>query len=68
MTSIIITCRRCGHEFAPDKQSIVQGPTVYRLCPGCRAEAPEPGRCRECGRPLAGTRDLCLQCAGLSSL
>jgi hypothetical protein len=32
--SILVTCRRCGTEFAPDRRAIVGG--MWRLCADCR--------------------------------
>jgi predicted amidophosphoribosyltransferase len=65
MTTVVITCRQCGQEYSPTRVDIVRGPAVYRTCSECRTESPEHARCRECGRPLAGTRDVCLRCMGV---
>jgi hypothetical protein len=32
--STLVTCRRCGAEFAPGRETIVAG--AWRLCPDCR--------------------------------
>ena len=63
--TVIVTCRTCGQEFAPDHSAIVAG--SWRTCPACRPAPTETRRCTACGRVLrAGTRDVCLSCAGLS--
>ena len=59
-------CRQCGTEHEPDTEAIKAG--SWRLCPDCRPHPEDRSRCRECGRVLAGKRDLCLRCAGLSPL
>ena len=63
MTTILITCRQCGREFAPDHRAIVAA--AWRLWRTCAPKSTEPSHCRECGRPLAGNRDLRLQCLGV---
>ena len=45
MAVIVVICRACGIEFAPDRESIVAG--AWRLCPDCRSPA-ETERGREC--------------------
>ena len=70
MTTITTTCRRCGREFTPDHRAIVAA--TWRICPACRPQLSDQirreVRCRECGRPLAGTRDVCVRCVGVPAL
>jgi len=44
--SVIVVCRRCGREFAPDRRAILAG--RWRLCPACRDPEPPGGAA---GRP-----------------
>ncbi len=66
MTTLVTTCRTCGSEFEPDRQTILRG--QWKTCPACRPAATpppdDPGtRCERCGRPFrAGSRTLCLGC------
>jgi hypothetical protein len=62
--TVVVPCRACGKEYEPDRRAIVAG--SWRLCPACAPKPAEPSRCRECGRPLAGSRDLCLRCLGVA--
>jgi hypothetical protein len=51
--SILVTCRHCHREFAPDRRAIVAG--TWRLCESCRGGDPPPsgsGICPHCGRWL----------------
>jgi hypothetical protein len=51
--TITTTCRRCGTEFAPDREAIVAG--AWRLCPDCRGgnDTPRgPVACPRCHRVL----------------
>jgi hypothetical protein len=63
MSTFVRRCRVCGSEFAPYVDAIGIG--TWRLCPDCRMASPAPSRCRECGKSLAGTRDVCLDCMGV---
>jgi uncharacterized OB-fold protein len=66
MTVFVTRCKDCGAEFEPTQDAIRAG--SWRLCDACRPQTAEQSRCRRCGRLLAGRRDLCLHCAGLSPL
>jgi hypothetical protein len=54
MSTILVSCRRCGAEFAPDREAIVAG--AWRLCPECRGGEGEPHEqghaCPRCDRWL----------------
>ena len=63
MTAFITRCKDCDTKFEPTQDSIRAG--SWRRCPACRAESSKPSRCRECGKSLAGTRDVCLVCMGV---
>jgi len=65
MPTILITCRQCGREFAPDHQAIVAA--TWRTCTACQPPRSEETRCPKCGRVLrTGTRTLCAACLGVS--
>lgn len=71
MTALITTCRTCGREFEPDRQTILRG--EWKRCPACRpAKKAEPteatSACARCGRPLRGGRTICLGCPGANPI
>ena len=63
MPTFVTRCRACGRAFEPDADAIRTG--TWRLCPDCCMTSPSSSRCRECGKALTGTRDLCLACMGV---
>jgi hypothetical protein len=64
MTTILVTCRRCGQEFVPDKRAILR--SAWRLCPVCQPQSSEESHCEHCGRVLlAGPRTICARCLGV---
>jgi hypothetical protein len=66
MTALVTTCRTCGQPFEPSPEAIRF--EAWRLCLACSPKPEAVSHCRECGRPLAGKRDLCLRCAGIDIL
>lgn len=60
MTTVVTQCRRCGVEFEPSTAAIRAG--SWRVCPTCAPKQEAGNHCRECGRPLAGKREICLRC------
>jgi hypothetical protein len=70
---IELACRSCGAPFVPTREDVRRGPGFDRHCPRCRAavigspasKSAVLGRCRECGKPLPGTRDVCRVCLGM---
>jgi hypothetical protein len=64
MPTYIVQCKQCGKEHAPPPAAIRAG--SWRLCADCAPSPAQPSRCRECGRPLAGSRALCLRCLGVA--
>jgi hypothetical protein len=44
MPTYLVACRECGKEHEPTPATIRAG--SWRVCPDCRTEALERGRCR----------------------
>jgi hypothetical protein len=39
MSALIVICKECFAEYEPDRETIMQGYTVWSLCQGCRPGA-----------------------------
>jgi hypothetical protein len=64
MSNIVTTCRQCGKEHEPSAAAIRSG--SWRVCDTWSPKPASQSHCRECGRPIAGKRELCLRCLGFS--